>query len=236
MEPAPIYEIQKLVDPNNPYTSKKKKPTKKFGKRKREVEEDSEDDENENAEQSDDLDANDVVNNAVNEVSIPLNGKTGGTPAFSIHADKVYILYPSLFQDPNIFGRFSIPQNINLDPVPDKTVAQAADIQNSFQQLQEQQKQQQILEQKRLRAQKAPRAVHLIQNQHQQQIMRRQSKREAENPMTTESSSPEQPQAKKQSSPKKSEVNQKRNVEAQLTGSIVVLNQDVNEYNLKNSY
>lgn len=36
-----------------------------------------------------------------------------GNPSFSIHAEKVYILYPSIFQDPNIYGRLSIPQNIN---------------------------------------------------------------------------------------------------------------------------
>lgn len=53
------------------------------------------------------------IKSATNTIQLPLGKK--GNPAFSIHASTVYILYPSLFQDPNIFGRFSIPQSINMD-------------------------------------------------------------------------------------------------------------------------
>jgi hypothetical protein len=53
------------------------------------------------------------INSTTNSIQLPLGKK--GNPAFSIHASTVYILYPSLFQDPNIFGRFSIPQSINMD-------------------------------------------------------------------------------------------------------------------------
>lgn len=48
----------------------------------------------------------------INDISMP---KKDGSPAFKIVASKVYILYPSMFQDPNIFGRFSIPQNVNME-------------------------------------------------------------------------------------------------------------------------
>lgn len=35
--------------------------------------------------------------------------------AFSINANKVYIFYPTTLQDPNMFGKLSIPQNINME-------------------------------------------------------------------------------------------------------------------------
>lgn len=34
---------------------------------------------------------------------------------FSIHAQKVYILYPTSFMQPNIFGQMSIPQKIKME-------------------------------------------------------------------------------------------------------------------------
>lgn len=46
------------------------------------------------------------------DIKLPMKA---GSPAFKIIASKVYILYPSMFQDPNIFGRFSIPQSINME-------------------------------------------------------------------------------------------------------------------------
>lgn len=72
-----------------------------------------------NDQQLADPETNYEVQSSVQDVTVPMKG---GSPAFSIHAQKVYILYPSMFQDPNIFGRFSIPQTINLDPLPEKTV------------------------------------------------------------------------------------------------------------------
>lgn len=56
--------------------------------------------------------ANAEVQSTMQSINIP-NKK--GNPSFSIHANTVYILYPSVLEDPNIFGRLSIPQNINLD-------------------------------------------------------------------------------------------------------------------------
>lgn len=40
---------------------------------------------------------------------------SSGSSAFHIIAQQVYIINPSILQDPDIFGRFSIPQTLNLD-------------------------------------------------------------------------------------------------------------------------
>lgn len=126
---------------------------------------------------------------------VKLPRKVGG-PAFSIHAEKVYILYPSLFQDPNIFGRFSIPQNVNLDPSSAKSYMQANDYAADEESSED------------------------LPSTAGTGMMRRQ----ASNPNSVDSKPP----------PKRKEQN--RNVETHLTGSIVVLNQDVNEVNSKEGY
>lgn len=149
------------------------------------------------------------VKTTVDKIQLP---ERAGSPAFSIHADKVYILYPSLFQDPNIFGRFSIPQNINLDSFADKSSSssktsipteamQQPEVSNSFDD-------------------NSPREG--------RKLFRRQAE---DNPKPQQQPQP-QPQEAKPS--RKGE--KKRNVETHLTGSIVVLNQDVNENNQKESY
>lgn len=159
--------------------------------------------------------ANDeVVNNAKNDVNsiaksitIPLGGK--GTSAFSVHAKTVYILYPSLFQDPNIFGRFSIPQNVNLDKSSPGNVA--------------------TIPQGRPSPQGYRRSTPDIiraQSNPNQMYPSHKGKRSADQPATTDP-----PQAPPQQAPP-----EKRNVQTTLTGTIVVQNQDVNEFNRRESY
>ena len=137
--------------------------------------------------------ANFQVKTSLDTVKLP---PKSGNPAFSIHADKVYILYPSLFQDPNIFGRFSIPQTINLDPVPQKNVAN----------------------------QNEPQSIPPSISRGNDPYPYQRGKRQAGDPVAI----PQQAARKKEA--------KKRNVESHLSGSIVVLNQDVNEYNQKESY
>lgn len=148
------------------------------------------------------------VMSSMSNVEVPMKG---GSPAFSIHADKVYILYPSLFQDPNIFGRFSIPQNINLDPLPERT------------------------ETKSTEKNETPQIMPLESLHDDLNQPKRVSRRQAPNP-------PPQPSEKSAANPSSSEkpaarpAQNKKNVETHLTGTIVVLNQDVNEINKKDSY
>jgi hypothetical protein len=80
---------------------------------KRQAEEEQLNDETKAFEDENLQNAKSDISTATNSIQLPLGKK--GNPAFSIHASTVYILYPSLFQDPNIFGRFSIPQSINMD-------------------------------------------------------------------------------------------------------------------------
>lgn len=135
--------------------------------------------------------ANYEVRNTLQGVQLP--PKTGN-PTFSIHAEKVYILYPSTFQDPNIFGRFSIPQTINLDPLAAKTVTQNDELQSG-------------------QSHSSPSLSQLNDSPNSSGYLR--GKRQLPSPRRDE---------------------KKRNVETHLNGSIVVLNQDVNEYNRKESY
>lgn len=125
--------------------------------------------------------------------SIQLPPKTGN-PTFSIHAAKVYILYPSTFQDPNIFGRLSIPQTINLDPLAAQTVTQNDELQAGL-------------------SHSPPPLSQLSDSPNSNGYVR--GKRQLPSPPRDE---------------------KKRNVETHLNGSIVVLNQDVNEFNTKESY
>lgn len=141
-------------------------------------------------------------------IQMPLGKK--GNPAFSINAKTVYILYPSLFQDPNIFGRFSIPQNINMDKNTlgtETTIPKALSAKPEVQMAQPQQPQQHGP------AQYPP-----------QQYPSRKGRRSAD------------PPAAAAEAPKKAEEPKKRNVESHLSGTIVVQNQDVNEYNRRDSY
>lgn len=135
--------------------------------------------------------ANFEVGNTLQRVQLP--PKTGSS-TFSIHAEKVYILYPSTFQDPNIFGRFSIPQTINLDPLAAKTVTRNDEL---------------------------------------------QAGQSNSSPSLSQQNDPPNSSAylrgKRQLPPPKRD-DKKRNVETHLNGSIVVLNQDVNEFNTKESY
>ena len=145
------------------------------------------------------------VKTTIDNVQMPMKG---GSPAFSIHASKVYILYPSLFQDPNIFGRFSIPQNINLDPLPDKSSSSKTSIPTSMIQQPE------------------------ISNEYGDPLPseeRKMFRRQAE-PFSTPI------QQSQETKPASRKGDKKRNVETHLTGTIVVLNQDVNENNQKESY
>lgn len=160
-----------------------------------------------NEQQSPDKNVNFEVKSSFEKVDVPMKG---GSPAFSIHADKVYILYPSLFQDPNIFGRFSIPQNINLDPLPDKTILKNSEAPSLV---------------------KMPANNNIPNNNYNpyQKAERRMYRRQAPN-----APSPNPPIAAQKQTSKKDE--KKRNVETHLTGTIVVLNQDVNEYNRKETY
>lgn len=131
------------------------------------------------------------VDSVSKTIGMPLGKK--GNPAFSIHANTVYILYPSLFQDPNIFGRFSIPQNINMDKnvmgndttIPGKPEVLLAPSENPP-----------------LQPPQPPASS-------------RKGRRSADAPPTPPP---------------------KRNVESHLSGTIVVQNQDVNEYNKRDSY
>lgn len=131
------------------------------------------------------------VQNTLQGVQLP--PKTGSS-TFSIHAEKVYILYPSTFQDPNIFGRFSIPQTINLDPLAAKMVTQNDELQAG-------------------QSNSSPSQSQLNDSLNSSAYLR--GKRQIPSPKRDE---------------------KKRNVETHLNGSIVVMNQDVNEFNRKESY
>lgn len=46
---------------------------------------------------------------------VPIRKESSESPTFSIHAQKVYILYPTSFTQPNMFGQMSIPQHIKME-------------------------------------------------------------------------------------------------------------------------
>lgn len=171
-------------------------------------------DDDENQQHLEDEDANFEVESSIKNIQVPMKG--GSSPAFSIHADKVYILYPSLFQDPNIFGRFSIPQNINLDPLNEKKNAKDSEATKNIQT-----PSQPITNNQPLPLPQNDGYNYLpVYKQPTGRKMRRQAPETSEKP---------KPMTAK-------EEEKKRNVESHLTGTIVVLNQDVNEYNRKESY
>lgn len=174
------------------------------------------------AQQSPDNSVNYEVKTSMSNVEVPIKG---GSPAFSIHADKVYILYPSLFQDPNIFGRFSIPQNINLDPQPERTETKSTEKNDPPRMMPHE-------------------SLHDDPDQ-PKKVSRRQAPNPPPQPSEKQSANPPpQPSEKQAANPpsqpgEKAAARQapnKKNVETHLTGTIVVLNQDVNEINKKDSY
>lgn len=147
-------------------------------------------------------------------IQMPLGKK--GNPAFSINAKTVYILYPSLFQDPNIFGRFSIPQNINMDK---NTVA--AETTNPVGSVQSRKPDIQIAQIKTHQQPPPPPPPQYPPTQQYQHKGRRSA-----DPLPSKEVEPSS----------KTDDLQKRNVESHLSGTIVVQNQDVNEYNRRDSY
>lgn len=140
------------------------------------------------------------VNTVTKTIQMPLGGK--GTSAFTVHATTVYILYPSLFQDPNIFGRFSIPQNIRM---------------NNDQQAPDQRK---VIKSPQV-MQGAPRSSY---GSHK-------GKRSADPAPDPEPSPSPAPAAEA-----KPATDPERKVVTDMRGTIVVQNQDVNEYNKRDSY
>lgn len=145
-------------------------------------------------------DADLLIKSTTNQIKLP---DKQSSPAFSIHAQKVYIIYPSLFQDPNIFGRFSMPQSVNLDSNQKKSIggtpgnSLAAPNTRQFPTLNQNPLMNLHPQGKRLMRRNAPLADDLAQAKDEEK---------------------------------------KRNVETHLNGTIVVLNQDVNEYNRKGAY
>lgn len=172
-----------------------------------------------NEQQSADQNLNYEVKSALKNVEVPMKG---GSPAFSIHADKVYILYPSLFQDPNIFGRFSIPQNINLDPLPEKTFMKNSDTNQGANTLQRE---------------TSSNGFNPFRQQGRKMYRRQASDQQAPDQQASTQEAPNQQAPNPAPAIKKSKKEEKkRNVESHLTGTIVVLNQDVNEFNRKETY
>lgn len=147
------------------------------------------------------------VKTTIDNVEVPLKS---GSPGFSIHASKVYILYPSLFQDPNIFGRFSIPQSINVEPFSENTVTKSSLPANLIQQ---------------------PENSNVYGNTYPREE-KKLFRREAEGI----SEPPPQQQTQRVRPSLRRKAEKKRNVETHLTGTVVVLNQDVNENNQKESF
>lgn len=171
---------------------------------------------NDEAQGQPDIQGNYDIETTANDVEVPMKG---GSSAFSIHANKVYILYPSMFQDPNIFGRFSIPQNINLDPVSEKQSKRTSSVPQS---------EPPVIMRPNVNPNQFARSFesdpyHPYQANRGQRIFKRQA--ENENPPP-----PPAPPLNDDN------ANGKRNVETHLTGTIVVLNQDVNEINRKDAY
>lgn len=148
--------------------------------------------------------ANTEVQSTMQSINMP---NTKGNPSFSIHANTVYILYPSILQDPNIFGRLSIPQNINLD--------------------QENQKSSKRQDQSTL---KLSRRFNVQENSNNIDGYRKRRNipiKSSSQRQGYENSNPEM-----MTNPQRGD----QKVETNLEGTIVVLNQDVIEQNTKKSY
>lgn len=150
------------------------------------------------------------IDSLTKTIQMPLGKK--GNPAFSINAKTVYILYPSLFQDPNIFGRFSIPQNINMDK---NSLGTETTIPGGN-------GQQPTKPEVQMAKPQSPQQPVPTPQYPPQQYPSRKGRRSAD--------------PKEAAVAPKAEEPKKRNVESHLSGTIVVQNQDVNEYNRRESY
>jgi hypothetical protein len=167
------------------------------------------------------------VRSTLQEVELPFSK---GHSAFSIKANTVYILYPSLFQDPNIFGRFAINQNLDSTKEVRTTTDEELDaISPDAMQLQ-------LFDSLRF-----PQTLSLEDSEklNQQPYVVKQPYRRstADFPLALSATNAHQPYLDDEVPSQPNENNgEKRNVETHLSGTIVVLNQDVNEKNTKESY
>jgi hypothetical protein len=168
------------------------------------------------------------VRSTMQSVQLPFSK---GHSAFSIRANTVYILYPSLFQDPNIFGRFAINQNTespNKEHANDDRLITEPEMQSNpdqpaaFESLQ------------------YPQYPQLSYPQYSRQPFsrRRQFKSQlrrsgAKIPLEAQAT---QALLNDEDGTPQEDPNEKRTIETHLDGTIVVLNQDVNEENTKESY
>jgi hypothetical protein len=181
-------------------------------------------------EEQDDEASSDVAN-TLQSIKIPLTNK--GNPAFSIHASTVYILYPSLFQDPNIFGRFAIPQSINLDS---KTTQKEQAQQEQHQQQKDEYipQQQQQFNQNQYQQQQAyqsqPSYYQNMGGRRNAVPMRRSALQNDEEQQNDENKDDDNGAKDDESKSKEKKITNT------LSGSITVLNQDVNEINSKGGY
>ena len=197
------------------------------------------------------------------DIKLPL--KTG-SPAFKIIASKVYILYPSMFQDPNIFGRFSIPQSINMegkgdlsiikeqnmesttfptmDPFIDPSMAppsQATHPSNSFQQQQynQQQYQNQLIQDQNLQHQGERQTIQQNNPSRRMMIHPEGDQRHMHQYRRQQPIPiPPAPTEIVEPNPQQSEkdIAKERSIQSHMRGQIVVQNQDVNEYNTQKRY
>jgi hypothetical protein len=161
------------------------------------------------------------VRSTVESIHLPLSK---GHSAFSIRANNVYILYPSLFQDPNIFGRFAINQN---------TESPNGEQKNDDRLISEPEMQQNTMEPPSFESLQYPQLSYpkysrqpFSRRRQSRSQMRRSGVKiplEAQTLYNDEEAPQEDP-------------NEKRNIETHLDGTIVVLNQDVNEENIRESY
>lgn len=156
--------------------------------------------------------AKEKIDSTMNTIQLS-NSK--GNPSFSINASTVYILYPSIFQDPNIFGRLSIPQNINADE--DNLKPSKENIKSP----------QMTTESKSRRFNP------------QQPMIKHKGYRKRRNvpAMPPQNKGNENSNTERTTNfHEEGDRKKKENVETNLTGTIVVLNQDVIEQNTKHSY
>ncbi|KAG5681552.1 hypothetical protein PVAND_010972 [Polypedilum vanderplanki] len=170
------------------------------------------------------------VRSTVQKVKLPLNK---GHSAFSITANTVYILYPSLFQDPNIFGRFAINQNLDSSKEL-KTSVDEEETSSDKEAIQNTVKLPYFESMKLPYARRVqPQPPQYIQQPSYRNI--RPFRRSAVD-FSVESDYHQPPYFDEQQQPPQEEAYDSRNVETHLNGEIVVLNQDVNEKNIKESY
>lgn len=170
------------------------------------------------------------------DIQLPMKA---GSPAFKIIASKVYILYPSMFQDPNIFGRFSIPQSINMEGKGD--LATSRDVSPTMGPIVSSMASPSLLPSPSYLMQKQQYEQQQSKNQQQQNQQQRTQKDNPSKrmnyrrqpiliptaePIELEDPLPEQ----------SDESARERSIQTHMRGQIVVQNQDVNEYNTQKGY